>query len=188
MKPDPIRSSFDEAAATLRAFLDDPHCLEGVRRFVQAAAQALRGGKKLLACGNGGSLCDAMHFAEEWTGRFRKDREPHAVIALSDPAHMSCVANDYGFDQVFVRGLETWGSAGDLLLGLSTSGNSPNVFRAAERACSLGMKVVGLLAITGFDAKHIKRYADVTSVIRGAIESYVREVKGKVFPTDEQGY
>jgi D-sedoheptulose 7-phosphate isomerase len=148
-KPDPIRASFDEAAATLQAFLADPACLEGVRRFVTVARDALRGGKKLLACGNGGSMCDAMHFAEEWTGRFRSDRAPLPALAFSDPSQLTCIANDFGYEQVFARSVEAFGSAGDVLVVLSTSGNSPNVLAAVAAARKKGLTSVGLLGKGG---------------------------------------
>jgi D-sedoheptulose 7-phosphate isomerase len=148
-REDPIRAGFDEAAATLRAFLDDASCLEGVRRFAQAAAETLRAGKKLLACGNGGSMCDAMHFAEEWTGRFRRDRAALPALAFSDPSQLTCIANDFGYEEVFSRSVEAYGNPGDLLVVLSTSGNSPNVLRAAAAARAKGIRTVGLLGKGG---------------------------------------
>ena len=103
----------------------------------------------MLACGNGGSACDAVHFAEEFTGRFRKHRRALPVIALTEAAHLTCVANDYGFDEVFARGVEAFGKPGDLLLAISTSGNSPNIVRAVETAKGLGMEVILLLGKSG---------------------------------------
>ncbi|MEQ1892457.1 MAG: SIS domain-containing protein [Planctomycetota bacterium] len=150
MRPDdPIRASFDEAAATLRAFLDTPACLDGVRRFVSASATALRAGKKLMACGNGGSMCDAMHFAEEWTGRFRRDRAPLPAIAFSDPSQLTCIANDFGFDEVFARSVDAYGQEGDLLVAISTSGNSPNILKAVAAAKKRAITTVGLLGKGG---------------------------------------
>jgi D-sedoheptulose 7-phosphate isomerase len=146
---DPVRASFDEALATLQAFVDDPRCLAGVRRFVEVSAAALRNGRKLLACGNGGSMCDAMHFAEEWTGRFRRDRAPLPAQAFSDPAQLTCIANDFGYDQVFARSVEAYGAAGDVLVALSTSGNSPNVLAAVDAARRKGLTSVGLLGKGG---------------------------------------
>ena len=146
---DPLRASFEEAAATQRAFLEDPQCLAGVRRFVQASATALRAGKKLMACGNGGSMCDAMHFAEEWTGRFRRDRAALPALAFADPSQLTCIANDFGFEQVFARSVEAYGAEGDLLVALSTSGNSSNVLRAVEAARKKRITSVGLLGRGG---------------------------------------
>jgi len=148
-KDDPVRAAFDEAARVLQAFRQSEECMAGVRRFVEAAAGALRGGRKLLACGNGGSMCDAMHFAEEWTGRFRRDRDPLPAIAFSDPAQLTCIANDFGYEQVFARSVLAYGSAGDVLVALSTSGNSPNVLAAVQAARERKITSVGLLGKGG---------------------------------------
>ena len=102
-----------------------------------------------MACGNGGSMCDAMHFAEEWTGRFRSDRNPLPAVAFSDPSHLTCIANDFGFDEVFARLVTAYGKKGDLLVTLSTSGNSPNILRALEVAREKGITTVGLLGKGG---------------------------------------
>ena len=147
--PDPVRASFDEALATLQAFLDSAEGLPSVRRFVRAAADTLERGGRLFACGNGGSMCDAMHFVEEWTGRFRKDRRALPAVAFSDPSQLTCIANDFGYDEVFARQLEALGRKGDLLVAISTSGNSPNVLRAVEVARELGVTTVGLLGKGG---------------------------------------
>lgn len=146
---DPIRASFEEARATLEAFLAQPEALAGVGRFVAAATKTLAGGGKLMACGNGGSMCDAMHFAEEWTGRFRQDRDALPAIAFSDPSQLTCIANDFGFDEVFARSVAAYGRAGDLLVAISTSGNSPNVRRAVETARERDIATVGLLGKGG---------------------------------------
>jgi D-sedoheptulose 7-phosphate isomerase len=144
-----IRASFEEAARTLQAFLEEPSCLEGVQRFASAARETLKAGGQLMACGNGGSMCDAMHFAEEWTGRFRSDRNPLPAIAFSDPSHLTCIANDFGFDEVFARLVAAHGRRGDLLVVLSTSGDSPNILRALEVAREHQITTVGLLGKGG---------------------------------------
>jgi D-sedoheptulose 7-phosphate isomerase len=107
--------------------------------------EALRADKRVLACGNGGSMSDAMHFAEELTGNFRSHRRPLGAIALSDSAHLTCVANDFGFDQVFARGVEAHGCRGDVLLAISTSGKSPNVLAAVSSAKEKGLSTIGLV-------------------------------------------
>ena len=145
----PIRAAFEEAQATLAAFLDDPACLAGVAAFADAAEATLRQGGKLMSCGNGGSMCDAMHFAEEWTGRFRGDREALTALAFSDPSHLTCIANDFGFDAIFERQVEAHGREGDLLLAISTSGSSPNILRALDAAKARGIHTVGLLGKGG---------------------------------------
>ena len=114
--------------------------------------------KKVISCGNGGSMCDAMHFAEELTGRYRENRKPLAAISISDPSHISCVGNDYGFDEIFSRYIQAVGNEGDVLLAISTSGNSQNVIRAAEKAKSMGMKVV---VLSGKDGRNLSDYCDV---------------------------
>jgi len=121
-------------------------------------AASLRSGGKILTCGNGGSLCDAQHFAEELSGRYRQNRRALAAIALTDAAHLTCVANDFGFEFVFSRFVEALGRPGDVLLAISTSGNSPNVLRAAEAARELGMTVVSL---TGKDGGRLAGISDV---------------------------
>ncbi len=144
-----VRAAFVEAAQTLQAFLDSPDGLPSVVRFVEAAHATLARGGRLLACGNGGSMCDAMHFAEEWTGRFRGDRSALPAIAFSDPSQLTCIANDFGYDEVFARQVEALGREGDLLVALSTSGNSPNVLRACQVARERGVTTVGLLGKGG---------------------------------------
>jgi D-sedoheptulose 7-phosphate isomerase len=166
--PDPIRASFEEAAQTLQAFLASPQGFPNVRRFAAAAGATLRAGGKLLACGNGGSMCDAMHFAEEWTGRFRGDRAALPAIAFSDPSQLTCIANDFGYDEVFARSVEALGRPGDLLVALSTSGNSRNVLRAVEVARAKGITSVGLLGKGG--GKLLER-VDVPIVVPRATSS-----------------
>ena len=119
---------------------------------------ALNNGNKIFTCGNGGSMGDAMHFAEELTGRFRENRKGMAAIAISDPTHITCVGNDYGFDYIFSRYVEAVGKPGDVLLAISTSGNSANVLNALKVAQQMGMKVV---ALTGKSGGEIGKLADV---------------------------
>jgi D-sedoheptulose 7-phosphate isomerase len=147
--PDVIRASFQEALSTLQAFLSSTDGLPSVQRFADAAAACLRSGGQLFACGNGGSMCDAMHFAEEWTGRFRGDRRALPAVAFSDPSQLTCIANDFGYDEVFARQVAALGRKGDLLVAISTSGNSPNILRACEVAKERGLTVVGLLGKGG---------------------------------------
>ena len=144
-----IRASFLEAKSTLDAFLADSANLEAVERFAAAAHKTLQGGGLLMSCGNGGSMCDAMHFAEEWTGRFRGNRSALPAVAFSDPSHLTCIANDFGYEEVFAREVEAYGKSGDLLVAISTSGNSPNVLRALEVAKERGITTVGLLGKGG---------------------------------------
>lgn len=144
-----VRAAFEQASETLQAFLADETCIRGVERFADAAGATLKSGGLLMSCGNGGSMCDAMHFAEEWTGRFRGNRAALSAISFSDPSHLTCIANDFGFDEIFARQVEAQGRTGDLLVAISTSGNSPNVIRACEVARERGIQVVGVLGKGG---------------------------------------
>ena len=175
---DAVRSSFEEARSTLDAFLADAANLEAVDRFAQAAWDTLQGGGLLMSCGNGGSMCDAMHFAEEWTGRFRKDRSALAAVAFSDPSHLTCIANDFGYEEVFAREVEAYGKEGDLLVAISTSGNSPNILRAVEVARERKVKTVGLL---GKGGGQLLDQVDIPIIVPNATTSdRIQEVHIKV--------
>ncbi len=146
---DAIDASLDEAARALEALRGDASARAAVARFAERAHAVLASGHRLFACGNGGSMCDAMHFAQEWTGRFRDDRMPLPAMAFSDAGLISGIANDYGYEEVFARALEGHARPGDLLLLISTSGDSQNLVRAAERARQLGIETIGLLGRGG---------------------------------------
>ena len=155
---DRIRRHFEEAQEVQLAFLEDAACLTAVAAGAEAMATAIAAGGKVISCGNGGSMCDAMHFAEELTGRYRDDRKALPALSISDPSHLSCVGNDHGYEFVFSRFVEAMGRPGDVLLAISTSGNSPNVVRAAQAAKESGMTVVGL---TGKDGGTLAPLCDV---------------------------
>jgi len=146
---DIIKNDFLEAKSVLNEFIKGKDNLAKVEQAGIVMVNSIKIGGKIISCGNGGSMSDAMHFAEELTGRYRDDRPSIAAISISDPTHMSCVANDYGFDFVFSRFVESVGNKGDVLLAISTSGNSANVLKAAEAAKHKGMRVVGLTGKTG---------------------------------------
>ena len=174
----PIRNALDEAARVLRAFTDDAAAQTAVERFADVAETTFRKGGTIYACGNGGSMCDAMHFAEEWTGRFRRDRAALPALAFSDAAHMTCIANDFGFEQVFARMVDAYAKPGDALLAISTSGNSPNVLAACHAARRRGVSVVGLLGKGGGPMKEL---CDVAVVVPLATTSdRIQEVHIKV--------
>ena len=139
-----LRDHFEEGAKLADAVLRDDAFLASMERGAQLLVDALGSGHKILSCGNGGSMCDAMHFAEELSGRYRDDRPPLAALALSDVSAMTCVGNDYGFDQVFARQVQALGRPGDVLLAISTSGNSSNILEACRAAKAEGMHVVSL--------------------------------------------
>ena len=146
MKHEIILRSLDEARRALDDFLAAPATVPTMEKMVDTMKTALEGGGKIMSCGNGGSLCDATHFAEELTGRFRENRRPLAAMAINDPAYMTCVGNDFSFGDIFTRWVEAFGKAGDVLLAISTSGNSGNIVRASEKARELGRKVIALTA------------------------------------------
>ncbi|MGR5347875.1 D-sedoheptulose 7-phosphate isomerase [Vibrio mediterranei] len=153
-----IRSELNEAAEVLNKFLSDDHNLAQIEAAAKMIADSFKQDGKVLSCGNGGSHCDAMHFAEELTGRYRENRPGYAGIAISDPSHLSCVSNDFGYDFVFSRYVEAVGRKGDVLFGLSTSGNSGNILKAIEAAQVKGMKTI---ALTGKDGGKMAGTADI---------------------------
>ncbi|EIU6821257.1 D-sedoheptulose 7-phosphate isomerase [Vibrio parahaemolyticus] len=158
MYQDLIRSELNEAVEVLNKFLSDDHNIAQIEAAAKMIADSFKQDGKVLSCGNGGSHCDAMHFAEELTGRYRDNRPGYAGIAISDPSHLSCVSNDFGYDFVFSRYVEAVGRKGDVLFGLSTSGNSGNILKAIEAAKAKGMKTV---ALTGKDGGKMAGLADI---------------------------
>lgn len=178
MAQERIESHFAEAASVLEQFRRDAGNLAAVERSGDLMVAALKAGGKVISCGNGGSMCDAMHFAEELSGKFRDDRPPIAAISISDPAHLSCVGNDHGYEQVFARFVQALGRPGDVLLAISTSGNSPNVVRAVDAAKQRGMQVVGL---TGNHGGKLAALCDVeVRVPHSGYADRVQEVHIKV--------
>ncbi len=155
---DHIRHELTEAKNVLDHFIVDEQNFQLISKASEMMIESIKKGGKIFSCGNGGSHCDAMHFAEELTGRYREDRDPIAALAISDPSHISCVSNDLGFDRVFSRYIRALGQKGDILLGISTSGNSQNIINAAEAAHQKGMKVI---ALTGKSGGHLAEHSDV---------------------------
>lgn len=144
-----IKNSFLDAQSVLNEFIENEENFKAIAKAGDVMVESLKNGGKILSCGNGGSMCDAMHFAEELTGRFRENRPAMPAIAIADPSHITCVGNDFGFDYIFSRYVEGLGRNGDVLLGISTSGNSANVINAIKSAKERGMKVIGLTGKTG---------------------------------------
>ena len=162
-----IKSHFEEAHEVLAQFLADDSNFTKIEAAGKLMAESIAASGKIISCGNGGSLCDAMHFAEELSGRYRDNRKALPAISISDPSHISCVGNDYGYDFVFSRFVEGLGQPNDVLLAISTSGNSKNVINAINSAKEKGMKVVGL---TGKDGGQMAGLCDVE--IRAPKSSY----------------
>jgi D-sedoheptulose 7-phosphate isomerase len=174
------KNSLTESRQILDEFINDSSQLDKCSQFSRLLIETFKSGGHLFTCGNGGSHCDAMHFAEEWTGRYRKDRRPMGAIALGDASHTTCVGNDYGFDSIFSRQLEGLGREGDLLVGLSTSGNSPNVIRAVEMARIMKIRTVGLL---GRDGGKLKDICDLSITVPAKTSDRVQEMHIKIIHT-----
>ena len=168
-----IRHSFQDAHSVLTKFISDEQNILKVDTAVKMMVESYKNNGRVFSCGNGGSMCDAMHFAEELTGRFRKERRPLGAMAISDSSHISCVANDYGYDFIFSKYIEAWGNKGDVLLAISTSGNSPNVINAVNAAKAKGMKVVGLL---GKGGGKMKDMVDVALIVDSNISDRIQEI------------
>lgn len=153
-----IAAELNQAADVLQSFLKEEKNLKSIEEAAKAISNSIKQGGKVISCGNGGSHCDAMHFAEELTGRYRDNRKALPAICVSDPSHISCVSNDYGYEFVFSRYIEALGNKGDVLLGISTSGNSANIIKAAETAKAKGMTVI---ILSGKDGGKLAPLADI---------------------------
>ncbi len=175
-----VRVSFETAESTLKAFIADPANAHETEAVAKLIARCLAGGNKVIIFGNGGSMCDAIHFAEELTGRFHKDRPALPAIAISDPAHITCVANDYGFQHIFSRGVESLAKSGDVVIGISTSGNSPNVTKGLETAQIMGCFTVALL---GKDGGALRGQCDHEIVVPAEGTDRVQEIHTLILHT-----
>lgn len=173
-----IKNSLNQAQDTLTKFISNETNIELISKSVECFVDTIRNHDgRIMACGNGGSMCDSMHFVEELTGRYRKDRDPIAAINMGDPSHITCVANDYGYEYIFSRHVQAWGKKGDTLLAISTSGNSQNVILAVEKAKAQGMHVVGLL---GKDGGKLKNMVDVPLIVDCPITDRIQEIHIKL--------
>ncbi len=168
-----IKQSLTTSAITLKKFMDDDQNLQTIREIVKLIAKAYSNGSKVIIFGNGGSMCDAMHFAEELTGRFRKDRLPLPALAISDPSHITCVANDYGFDQIFSRAINAYARPDDVVIGISTSGNSPNVIKAIHAAQQMNCFTVAFL---GKGGGILRQVCDYEIVVEAETSDRIQEV------------
>ena len=168
-----VRNSYLTSYETVKAFVENDENIEKTVKIAEGLAKAYKNGKKSLIAGNGGSNCDAMHFAEEFTGRFRKDRIALPSISISDSSHITCVGNDYGFNFIFAKGIEAFGQEGDFFFGISTSGNSQNVIEAIKLAKEKGLKTVGLL---GKDGGKLKGVCDYEFIVQGETTDRIQEV------------
>lgn len=158
---DHVKAALTDAQNALAALIENEAMLETIAQAAHVIAQSQRQGGVVYSCGNGGSLCDAMHFAEEMTGRYRQDRKPYRAAAISDVSHMACVGNDYGYEHVFSRWIEAMGTDKDVLIAITTSGTSKNIVAAAKAAKAKGVTVV---ALTGKSGSPITELADIAVV------------------------
>ena len=179
-----LKQSFSEGYELLGKFISDENNFVNLDNIVKILVGAFDSGRKVLICGNGGSMTDAMHFAEELTGRFRSDRNALPVIALSDPSHITCVANDYGFDEIFSKSVEAFGKKGDVFIGLSTSGNSPNIIKAIEKAAEKKLLTILLL---GRDGGKLKGKADIDIIIPAGTSDRIQELHMMILHTVVEG-
>ncbi|MCF7858580.1 MAG: D-sedoheptulose 7-phosphate isomerase [Candidatus Cloacimonetes bacterium] len=168
-----IKSAFKKSADNFIEFQKDKDALNTISSVSQSLADLFRNGNFVLICGNGGSSTDAMHFAEELTGRFRNERKSLPAISLTDPAHITCVGNDYGFSEIFARGVEAYGKAGDLLIAISTSGNSENVIKAVKKAKEKKMLTFCLL---GKDGGKLNQMGDHQIIVPGKTTDRIQEL------------
>lgn len=153
-----VENSLNDAFNVLSSFIKNKKNIESIEAAGEKMVKSIKAGGKIIACGNGGSLCDATHFCEELTGRFRHDRKSIPAISINDPSHITCVGNDYGFDYIFSKYVEGHGNSGDILFAISTSGNSSNVINAVKEAKSKGMFVVSM---TGKDGGILATLSDI---------------------------
>lgn len=172
-----IEKSLHEASDVLNGFLKNPENIVAIEKAIDLFSKSIESGHHAFSCGNGGSMSDAMHFAEELTGRYKKERKPLPAMAISDPTHITCVGNDYGYDEIFSRHLLAWGKKGDSVLLLSTSGNSKNVLNACETAKSLGINTIALLAK---DGGKLKSSADLSIIVPTNETARAQEIHIKI--------
>lgn len=168
-----IKSSLHETELTLRRFISNEENIELIHQAINLFVSSFKNDGHIFSCGNGGSMCDSLHFAEELTGRYRKDRRPLPATGISEAGHITCISNDFGFDHIFSRFVEAWGKKNDSLLAISTSGHSKNVINAVEVAKKKGMKIVGLLGKSGGELKHL---VDVPIIVDSQITDRIQEI------------
>lgn len=156
-----IQQNLEESQKVLAEFLSNPDQIQQIEIAADCLVNALKSGNKILSCGNGGSHCDAMHFAEELSGRYRENRPALAAMAISDPSHITCVGNDFGFNYIYSRFIEGLGNTNDVLVGISTSGNSENIIEAVKAAQLKGMKVI---LLTGKDGGKLASFENVIEI------------------------
>jgi D-sedoheptulose 7-phosphate isomerase len=174
------QNTLNDAQQALKTFAESPSILKQLETISDEVVAVYRKGGTLFTCGNGGSHCDSMHFAEELTGRYRKDRRPLGALCLGDASHVTCVGNDYGFDQIFARQLQGLARPNDLLIVISTSGNSKNLIQAVEVAKKIPIKTIALL---GRNGGALKEMCDHHVIAPGATSDRIQEIHIKIVHT-----
>ncbi len=167
-----IKILFKESVDVKKQILQDDRIIDNIYKAALLLKSVFESGNKLLLCGNGGSTCDAMHIAEEFTGKYFLERPPLPAIALTDASHITCVSNDYGFNEIFSRAVQALGKEGDVLMAISTSGNSENVFRAAEKAIEKKMKII---VLSGMNGGRLKDLEGIHILVPSTITSRIQE-------------
>ncbi len=167
------KASLNDAQKVLTEFINSPQTWDLLTKFSNLLITSYKSGGKIMICGNGGSHCDALHFAEELTGRYRKDRKALGAIALGEASHVTCVSNDYGFQYIFSRSVDALGRTGDALIGLSTSGNSANVIEAFKSAKAMNIPTIALLGKGGGE---LAKMADLAIIVPGATSDRIQEL------------
>ncbi|WMY97404.1 MAG: D-sedoheptulose 7-phosphate isomerase [Arsenophonus sp.] len=157
-----ILNEFEQANIILKLFTKNQENIKSIEKAAIILSKAFKNGNKVLSCGNGGSHCDAMHFAQELTGRYRESRFAYPAIVISDTSHITCVGNDFGYNLIFSRYIEAVGKKGDVLFAISTSGNSLNILKAIESAHSIGMYIISLV---GKDGGKIKNKSNIEIIV-----------------------
>jgi D-sedoheptulose 7-phosphate isomerase len=157
-----IKEELNEAEKLLNKIINQPAMINNINQAASLMVEAVKNNGKIISCGNGGSHCDAMHFAEELTGRYRGDRPPIPAIAISDPSHISCVSNDYGFENIFSRFIDAMGQPNDVLLGITTSGNSLNIINAVKSANRKGMTTI---ILSGNDGGQVSEISNINIIV-----------------------
>jgi D-sedoheptulose 7-phosphate isomerase len=168
-----LKQSLSHAKECLNQLYDDEKCIADIEKAIDACVTSYKTNHKVLICGNGGSSCDAAHFAEELVGRFRKNRRALPALAFSEPGAITCIANDFGYDHVFARHVEAFGQSGDIWIGLTTSGNSENIIQAYEMAKQQGLKTIVFL---GKDGGKLKGKADIDIHVAGETSDRIQEL------------
>ena len=175
---DIILQELTQASNVLNDFMNQPDCTVSIENAANLIVDVIHNGGKIISCGNGGSMCDAMHFAEELTGRYRENRKPIPALAISDSSHLSCVSNDFGYDQVFSRYVEALGKKGDVLLAISSTGNSENAIEAISTAKKKGVKTI---VLTGKGGGRMAEIGDIViNVPHHGFADRIQEIHIKV--------